>query len=170
MFGSSAHLLPPSGSVSFNALCKVEGTLSTALYCLLAPFLFFVFSPTPQLSPFLTSLSITYTKSFLFFFFLIPGSGNLELNGWQKMFWGTWETLTASPFALQLSSFSFGGVRRASHRGSRIWLSQGWGGLLPIQDCSGLLWTGSFRGNISTAAQLYLAQNFLHSESGHNNS
>lgn len=72
VFGSSAHLLPPSGSVSFSALCKAEGTLSTVLYCLLSPsFLFFL--PDP-IVPFSYLFIFSYTKSFFFFFFFkLPG-------------------------------------------------------------------------------------------------
>lgn len=102
VFGSSAHLLPPSGSVSFSTLCKGRAhyQLGIAFYLL--------FPPPPYLSLFLTSLSITYTKTFRYFFgsvliFGAPGSENLEMNGWQK---NLLRSLNALKHPRLVSSFS----------------------------------------------------------------
>lgn len=81
LFRSSAHMLPPSGPFSFSTLYKMEEILWTVQYC---PVSLFYFSPRLKSSPLLTSFFTAHTQKASLFF--TPGSENLEMKSWHRIF------------------------------------------------------------------------------------
>lgn len=96
--------------------------------------------------------------------FIIPWSGNLELNSWHRIFWEAWNPLTTSLLASQfLSCWCEVGVLLQGFSSVSTNVRKATANL-------GVLWIGSFREKFPVTAQLPIFQNTLCRESGDNNS